>query len=192
MYKKTAVFGFLNCLLYAFIFCMTIYFAFDAFEFYSHFDSIPPFSAHFFGELPFEFIADKFGLNHFTGYLLYSSVLLLLIVPSLVCALKAAIGGLKQPNEFRKKRPAVISLIILNLILIAFTLLANIPLGASSVTVKVVYDFLGTYSLGGAVYKMEIGLGDIATVAVLILSPLFFIADLIKNKKDLLDKTTKQ
>jgi hypothetical protein len=168
MYKKTSVFGFLWCFLYGYL----IYLSIDAALFWLTGDYIFPFSARFVVDLPFVFIADRLNLNesavNFIQLLLYGIIFL---VPGFVFSLKTAVTGLKQPNEFRKKQSFAIFFIIFNLVVLAIGITSIIPLDEP--------------------FLIEFDRLSICVSAAFIISLPFFIADLIKNKKDLINKSIK-
>jgi hypothetical protein len=154
---------------------------------FENLDLSPPIITDFLGELLSVFIADKFGINKFAVYMIDAAAIITVFGAGFICALKAAVGGLKQPNEFRKKRPASVLLIILNFVIIALLFARYIPFGVPF-KITIAYE-LWTTVLSRATIK--IGLFDIGFFTLLILPIPVFVADLVKNKRDLLEKPIK-
>jgi hypothetical protein len=134
--------------------------------------SANPFSAEVVFDLPFVFIADKLSLSYSAvAFIQILFITLPLLVPCFLFALKTALNGRKQPDEFRKKRASVIFFIILNLLVLAIGIASMIPLDEP--------------------FRVEFDTVSAVIIAAIILPLPFFIADLAKNKKDLIEKTAK-
>jgi hypothetical protein len=162
MYKKTTIFGFLNCLIYG---CL-IYLSIETAIFWLG-ETAFPFIAESIYDLPFVFLADKLSLNEpavrFIQQLLLS---VMFFIPGFVFSIKIAINGLKQPKKFKNKRAFVIFFIIFNFALLAVGILSIIPLDEP--------------------FRIEFDCFSIGVIAAFIVPLPLFIADFVKNRRDLI------